>query len=201
MNMKQWMILAASVTLCAMSCLARDDKGAEPGAMGRPRPGATETSDVDPQWLGGNKSAIKEIGLSDEQSEAVKKLRIDMRRELIDVEADKERAALAQAELLSKEKPDEAAVMQAVDNVFAMQSKIGRIRMKYLLKMREILTPEQREKARGIMRQKRPMTGQRGDRSKKGHENHKKAVEKEVPPPPPPSQAGKDDNDDEDEAK
>ena len=57
-----------------------------------------------------------------------------------------------QVELLKAEKIDEAAVMQAIDEVFEARKEIAKAQTKRTIEIRSILTPEQVTKALEAMR-------------------------------------------------
>jgi Spy/CpxP family protein refolding chaperone len=111
----------------------------------------------------------EELLLSSEQVEALKKMRMDVQTEMITLNADRDKAALKQAELMSAEQPDLEAVLKAVEEVGTLQTKIAKLRVKTLLEAKKVLTPEQLQKAKEMfserMRERREqMMQQRGDR-------------------------------------
>lgn len=190
------LITAAAVMTVLGAAITDAREGAEGPegrreAIGGPRPGGGPAGEIDPQLLVDNPRAIKELGLQTNQIAKLKQMRFDMRRELIDIEAAKERAALKQAELMSKDMPDEAEVLKAVDDVIAQQAKIAKIRMQYLLKVREALTPEQRTKAREMLHKLRSGDARpRGEIINKFRERVKRG---EVSPAPVPDDEEDDD--------
>jgi len=64
-------------------------------------------------------------------------------------------ASRKQAELLKATPVDEAAVMAAIDEVFAARKEIAKAQTKKLIAVRAILTPEQIAKAGEILRESR----------------------------------------------
>ena len=98
-----------------------------------------------------NPRVANQIGLSEEQKAKLAALRGGRS---VDKELQKKvRAGMEkQVELLKAEKIDEAAVMQAIDEVFEARKEIAKAQTKRTIEIRSILTPEQVTKALGAMR-------------------------------------------------
>ena len=129
--------------------------GKRPGPQGAEGMGAEaslEAEGLNSRWLENNPQVIQELGLKTEQLEALKNMRFEVQRKMIDLNASKERASLNQAELMSKENPDETAIMKSVDEVFESQKAIAKLRLQSLLKIRTVLSPEQRIKAKEMLK-------------------------------------------------
>jgi Spy/CpxP family protein refolding chaperone len=58
-------------------------------------------------------------------------------------------------ELLKQDMPRESEVLAQVDAVSALKAKLGRLRIKTLLRVRQLLTPAQRQKLRGLWESRR----------------------------------------------
>ena len=98
-----------------------------------------------------NPRVADQIGLSEEQKPKLAALRGGRS---VDKELQKKvRAGMEkQVELLKAEKIDEAAVMQAIDEVFEARKEIAKAQTKRTIEIRSILTPEQVTKALEAMR-------------------------------------------------
>ncbi len=107
-------------------------------------PGRAAMLDITPE----QSAKLAALGNTDERKAAAgarKKLRDAMEK---------------QAELLKAQPIDEAAVMASIDEVFELRKAGAKEQMKKVIAVRTILTPEQIEKARKLMRE---MRGKRGE--------------------------------------
>ena len=87
-------------------------------------------------------------------------------------------AAKNQAELMGQDSPNEEAVMKGVDEIAKIRAEIGRIRMKQMLAIQKILTPEQRAKMREKMKEQMEKRGVPGARMKHKGEGLNKSPDK-----------------------
>ena len=108
------------------------------------------------------------LGLSSEQTESMKKVRLDMGEQMITLRAELEKVALRQANLISESIPDEAAILKAVEETGAIHTKLAKLRIQQLLAVRKILTPEQLAKARETLRERIKERREEGGRAGEG---------------------------------
>jgi Spy/CpxP family protein refolding chaperone len=94
---------------------------------------------------------VKELGLNNEQTKAVKDVLIEALKKNIKLRADARVARIELGQLITKDQPDKAAVQAKVDQIASIQGDIMRERVDTALAVREILTPAQREKADRVL--------------------------------------------------
>ncbi len=99
-----------------------------------------------------NPEALRDLGLSPEQSQKLSDLRYAHRAKMIEERAALEKKTLELKRELDKENPDGAAALRLVDEVSALRARMARERLAHQLEVRKILTPEQWAKARETFR-------------------------------------------------
>ena len=117
-----------------------------------------------------NPTVAEKVGLGDEQKAKLKEL---FAAPKADQEAQKKvrEGMERQAELLSAEVVDEAAVMAAIDEVFEARKAVAKDQTKRIIAVRSILTKEQLEKVKELAREKRaagPREGGKGPGEQQG---------------------------------
>jgi Spy/CpxP family protein refolding chaperone len=110
------------------------------------------------------------LNLSADQVSSLKKLAADTENEATGLTAELKKAGEKQAQLMSANTTDEAAIMAAVEETGAIRTKIAKVRVRQLLGTKRILTADQQKAAREMFRQR--MNERRPDRERRG------------PPPP-----------------
>ena len=109
-----------------------------------------------------NPKLAEAIGLSQEARDQIKKAEADYRKELVGLQARIHEAMNKQAELMKADKPDEAAVMAAVDELFEGRKAMAKAQARRTLAVKGLLTPEQLEKAKtAIQREREERRGRR----------------------------------------
>jgi Spy/CpxP family protein refolding chaperone len=103
---------------------------------------------------------------------------------MIDWNAKLQHSALGLADLMGQEEPNEEAVLKALDESSQIRNEMSKLRMKHLFAVRAILTPEQRQKARELIKTKM------SERQKAGGKKGGLGKERGVRPPPPPEAPG-----------
>lgn len=98
--------------------------------------------------------ATRLLGLSEETASALKNQLYEIRLKQIDLEAAREKAALKQARLMTENPIDEAAVMAAVEETGKLQTELAKLQMKQLLVVKGMLSPEQLERAKDLLRER-----------------------------------------------
>lgn len=101
-----------------------------------------------------NDRAAKSVGLSDEQRSQLKAAAESGAQERKTLHAKMKEAAMAQARLLTDSDVDESALMAAVEKTGAIRTELAKVEMRGLLATRKILTDEQRQKIRHMMKQR-----------------------------------------------
>jgi Spy/CpxP family protein refolding chaperone len=138
----------------------------------------------------------KDIGMTEEQSAALKKLFADAQTETKDSRDKMEKLALEQADLLSQDSPDEAAVMKVVDQLGELRLQVAKQRIHQLLAAQKILTAEQRTQLREQMKTRLEQFREgrregRGPREGGAREGGARRGPDQVPPPPAPDAPAK----------
>jgi len=94
-----------------------------------------------------------QIGLDDTQKETIRKLFFEAQSRQADLRAAIEKASLKQVELMLSDNPDEEAILKAVEEAGAARTELAKARVKNLLAIRAVLTEEQRQKLRELIRE------------------------------------------------
>ena len=116
----------------------------------------------------------KDLGLTQDQQQQILAIRNSSTNELKQLQAKMQAAAKAQAELMSQDMPNEEAVLKGADDLSQIHSALNRLRIKQLLEIRKVLTPEQRAKMREKMKEHMGKSGMKRERSsRKGHDKGK----------------------------
>jgi Spy/CpxP family protein refolding chaperone len=115
----------------------------------------------------------EELGLSQEQVKSLQEKLDALRKEVATLRIDLENASLEQARLLTGQTVDEAAVMGAVEKAGEISTKIAKLAAQQLLTVKKVLTPQQIEKAKAMMRERvekerERFTGGRGGQGEGG---------------------------------
>ena len=130
--------------------------------------------------------AAKRWGLTPEEQEALKALRMTYQQEIEELEATLQKARTDVRHLLTDvSAATESEVMNAIDAAGSAQTALQKARVRYMLKIREIIGPEKaRSMARQLTRQRHGENANRiGPRANRPHDDQ---AMPELPPPPPP---------------
>jgi hypothetical protein len=147
-----------------------------------------------------NKNKMREIGLNDQQIEKVQELKFKADRERIDIRSELDKAHLDMQQLLSVDKPNEAAVFTQIEKIGAIETRLKKNLFGSMLEARKLMTPEQWEKIEMIWAEEHGkdhrMHGERGDEMQspagpalKAGPAPKERPARTAPTPPPPAQA------------
>lgn len=98
-----------------------------------------------------NDRAAERLGISEEQVESIRTQVAEQREAYQKLARRLKDCAVEQAHLVSHEPVDEAALMQAIDNCFAIRSELAKIKIRQILLVRQVLTPEQLAEARRML--------------------------------------------------
>lgn len=103
-------------------------------------------------WAVMNPKIAEKLGLTDEQKAKVKALVDGERESLRALQEKAQQATKRQFELMRAEKVDEAAVLSAIDEVFAARKEIAKAQFKNQLAVRAVLSAEQLSKVGEAMK-------------------------------------------------
>lgn len=164
---KIWMWLAAAGCAMAVTAVAEDAAPAAAGAPKAPDGGykgmhergrgmMMEGRDFGEgmimRALAPDSPIAKELGLTKEQIEALKGVMRSASEELKGLHEKMQAAARKQAEMMSANTPDEAAVLKGVEEIGALRTQIAKVTTRQILAAQKILTVEQRAELRGMIK-------------------------------------------------
>ena len=161
-------LMTVLVAALAFAAVAQDSAGgpaAKPSGRG---PGPS----IEPVVrLAQNPKMAEKLGITEEQAAKLKALE-DNRAALKDLQAKVKAGTNRQAELLKAEKIDEAAVMAAIDEVWAAKKEVAKLQTKRVIAIRSILSADQIHKALEAMKAMRgnraPKANRPGGKKAKG---------------------------------
>ena len=87
---------------------------------------------------------LKALGVDASVIKEIKRISIANRKAQVPLKSAAELAKIELHELLDADQVDEAAVMKAIDNVSAAKTRVRKNQIRTMLKIRALLTPEQR---------------------------------------------------------
>lgn len=128
------------------------------GPAGPMRRQVFEENLFEPELVMQNQRAL---GLNEEQTSAI---RSEMRKQMVtfmDLQWQLEAEQEAFGALLKEDRIDEAKAMAQLDKMMATESKMKRLRMKVLVKVKNILTPDQQATLRKLFVERGPMRTQK----------------------------------------
>ncbi|VAX19979.1 hypothetical protein MNBD_NITROSPINAE01-644 [hydrothermal vent metagenome] len=111
---------------------------------------------------------IKELGLSDEQVDAIRLARKEMRRDAIRIRADLELKQLDFEDELQSENPDSKTLDKLINELAEFKAEQEKQRLAMIVKMVEVLTPEQKAKFLEKMMKRMMMGNQKGGKGRHG---------------------------------
>ena len=94
----------------------------------------------------------EKLGLTDEQADKIAALMTQARKKAVKARADLRVAGIELAELLTQDEVDKGKVDGKVSQIAQATEKMIRHRMDAFFQIREVLTPEQRKKAKPFIR-------------------------------------------------
>jgi Spy/CpxP family protein refolding chaperone len=95
------------------------------------------------------------LGVSETTLAKIKNLAFEAEQEAIGIQADVRREHLQLRRLMDAGEPDEKAVMKQIDVVAAEEARMHKNRVRLLLAVRKLLTPEQRVQLEALMAERR----------------------------------------------
>ena len=111
---------------------------------------------------------VERLKLTDAQRKSMDDIMMAHREKLIDLRANLEKAELAMQPLMSADTPNESATMAQIDKVVQARGDLERANARFLLEIREKLTPDQWKQVKSF-REESGMHGREGMRGKDGH--------------------------------
>jgi len=134
-----------------------------------------------------NPKTAAEVGLTKEQIESVQAIMKEQRKLDKDLRERTKKAMEKEVELFKAEKPDEAAVMAAIDELFEVRKEMAKGQARKVIRIKSLLSSEQIEKALEKVEQMRNERRERrgmGPRSISGKRNPPPAPDANPPPAP-----------------
>lgn len=104
--------------------------------------------------IAANERFAERLGLAEDQVQRLRGAVESSRTEYAALRAQLEAAALQQARIMTAEPVDESALMAAVDTLFDVRAEMAKLKLRQLLMVKAVLTPEQLASARQMMRQR-----------------------------------------------
>ena len=148
------MVFTAAFTICT-------------NAQARPQGGM----EIDHKLL---ERAADDLGLSDDVLEKVKTASYEADRAAIEIRSKLDRARLDFQQMMSSDNPAEQKVLALVEEMGALETSMRKNRVGLLLKVRPLLTKEQRQKLKKLMRKERKrQRGERGEKRRQRREQRK----------------------------
>ena len=115
-----------------------------------------------------NPKVAEALGLSEEQTEELKKMHFKTRSREIDLQADVEKAKLKVRELMRQDEPAEDEVMSALDDAGEAQLALHKSKVKHMLKVRSLLGPDNVKKLKEMARKHHSRQGRQGRHGEAG---------------------------------
>jgi Spy/CpxP family protein refolding chaperone len=151
MKQASWMAAAIGVVMLGV-VPAHADRGGPGEGMGGPGMGRM----FRPEIIDG---LAAELGVPEGVIKQIKDKAYKADQEAIKLRADLDSARLEMRRLMEEEKPDQAKVLKQVEIAGGLETELQKNRIRLLLSVRELLTPEQRRKLQQVMVERK---GRRG---------------------------------------
>lgn len=110
-----------------------------------------------------NPRMVERLKLTDAQRKSMDDVMMAHREKLIDLKANLEKAELAMQPLMSADEPNDAATIAQIDKVVAARGELEKANARFLLAIREKLTPDQWKQVKSF-REEGGMRGREGMR-------------------------------------
>jgi len=114
-----------------------------------------------------NPHMVERLKLTDAQRKSMDDVMMAHRAKLIDLRANLEKAELAMEPLMSADEPNDAATIAQIDKVVAARGELEKANARFLLEIREKLTPDQWKQVKSF-RVEGGMHGREGMRDRDG---------------------------------
>lgn len=97
---------------------------------------------------------VKELGLTDDQVERIRKIDQTAAAQVRPIQERRREGQAKMRELMQAPQPDKTAIMKQIDIDGQTQIDLRKAQVSEMLELRGVLTPEQFDKARGLIRQR-----------------------------------------------
>ena len=128
--------------VCAQGFGGGQDVGPGFGPHEPPMHRAFGPASVQKGWWN-NPRTVERLKLTDEQRKAMDGIMLEHRAKLIDLRANLEKAELAMQPLMGADSPNDAAITAQIDKVVQARGDLERANARFLLAIRDKLTPDQ----------------------------------------------------------
>ena len=190
MNLKK-IIMSATLLLTTAACWAQCQPAEKPQDQGQPgdrqmqqnrqQPPPFTEDFVPPELIMQNQQVL---GLSDEQKKAIREIMKKSVSDFTDLQWQESSEQEAMASLLKEEKVDEAKAIAQLDKLLSIENGIKRLHMGAMIKVKNLLTPDQQAKLRTLKKHTSPDQGERrGPAAREKMEGSKDRKEAGNPPP------------------
>jgi len=122
------------------------------------------------------------LGLSEEQVDQLDAIFLRSRRALIDLKAEVEKRQLDLEAILDDDDASEAAAETVIDRLEEARAALGKARLRMMLKMRRVLTPDQRQALEEARRERRHRMDRPGPGGPDGPDGPRFPPPREPPP-------------------
>jgi Spy/CpxP family protein refolding chaperone len=135
-----------------------------------------------------NPKIVEQLKLTDEQRKTFDGIMLEHREKLIDLRANVEKAELEMEPLVGADQPNEARILAQIDKVAQARAELEKANARFLLAIRNKLTPEQWKQVQAFRANHGPERGgrefERHDRGPQGPggQHHRQATPPPVPP-------------------
>lgn len=145
--------------------------------------------------LSENQKLREETGITEEQITKIRDSLDELKKKLIDLRGEMEKASIDQAKLISAKELDEAAVMKAIEKIGALRTDMAKLEIQKRLVIKKNLKQEQVEKLMKSVQQMKTNMGEAREKikekrqggSEEKHKSRKGDSENEDMPPIPPT--------------
>ncbi len=133
---------------------------------------------------------VKELKLSPEQVASLKSIFHGQAKQAADLREKMREAAVKQAELMSQEMPDEAAVMKGIETIGEIRVATAKLWTGNILSALKVLTPEQRTQMHALLKERREKAREQMENVRQARQAQRKEKKPEGGPamPPPPAE-------------
>ena len=178
MKQVSWMLVAAGAVLLSTAAV-QAKRGPHEGmggpGMGGPGMGGPGMGKMfRPEMIDG---LAAELGVADTVVKQIKDKAYKADQDAIKLRADLDSARLEMRRMMDEDKPDQAKVLKQVEVVGGLETELKKNRIRLLLSVRELLTPDQRKKLQKIMAERmehgRGMGPGMGDEDQGGMGGHR----------------------------
>ena len=146
--MKSRMVMAMALAL-GMVWLAPGGAARAQGPAGSPEMGRPGPVERRMEFRHHRMERMRELDLSKEQQEKIADLREKQAYRAIRLRADLQTARLDLRRMMRAERTDRLAINRQIDRLAQMRAEMAKARVGTMLDIRGLLSPEQRERARG----------------------------------------------------